>query len=176
MDKRELQMIIMDDNQENNITNGSLFSPVDIIDLTHESSIGIAQSHDRHLANVEEIGNNTVIDLNLTSTHKTSASCSNRRKPKLNNIKNMEEIITLDDTICIPDDDKYYVVGSDNGESVRLICPICFELLSSKLKPTTTRCGHIFCAQCLETHFCTSKKCPTCQSTITLKSCTRLFL
>lgn len=98
-------------------------------------------------------------------------------KKELNNVtKCTEDITILDDTICISDDDKHYVTESDNGEPLLLTCPICFELLCSKLKPITTRCGHIFCMQCLETHLLVSKKCPTCQNSVTLKSCTRLFL
>lgn len=95
---------------------------------------------------------------------------------KCNKAVYSEEIISLDDTICVPDDDNHYVTESNNGKPLPLTCPICFELLCSTLEPTTTCCGHVFCAQCLKVHLRKSKECPTCKTVINLKSCTRLFL
>lgn len=99
-----------------------------------------------------------------------------RNTTACNDVTSMNETINLDDTILVKDDDKRYAVTSDRGELTSLKCPICFELLSSEMKPTTTRCGHVFCAKCIETYVPIRKKCPTCNSSITLKSCTRLFL
>ncbi|XP_043270024.1 E3 ubiquitin-protein ligase RNF4-like [Venturia canescens] len=67
------------------------------------------------------------------------------------------------------------VNDSMNGESMVLTCPICFEYLTSKRKPTSTRCGHLYCAECIEQTLSMSKKCPKCQSSITPKSCIRLY-
>lgn len=101
-----------------------------------------------------------------------------RRSPvkerKVPHATSSNEVLTLDDTI--EENKTFYTVESDNREPVPLTCPICFESLSSNLKPITTRCGHLFCAECLETFIRTSKKCPTCKAAITLKSCTRLYL
>jgi len=83
--------------------------------------------------------------------------------------------LTLDDTIE-EDNKTCYTIKSDTTEPVPLICPICLEPLSSDLKPTATRCGHLFCSECLQTFIRTSKKCPTCKATVGLKSCTRLYL
>lgn len=89
--------------------------------------------------------------------------------------------MNLDDTVEEDiKNDTCYVNSTHQKEdkAPSLICPICLEFLNSNLKPTTTRCGHIFCAKCLETHIRTEnkKKCPTCQSKITLKTCTRLYI
>lgn len=84
--------------------------------------------------------------------------------------------VTLDDT-NEENDISSNLTDKEDDERPSLKCPICFESLSSDLKPTTTRCGHIFCAKCLETLIHSNKKkCPTCQSNITLKSCTRLYI
>lgn len=94
----------------------------------------------------------------------------------------MDSTVNLDDT---NEDNEIHVNltannndDDDDEKPSCLNCPICLESLSSKSKPTTTRCGHIFCSVCLEKfiHVSKKKKCPTCQSNITLKSCTRLYI
>lgn len=105
-----------------------------------------------------------------------SVRASKNSKSRGNNAASTDEIVTLEETVCVEDDDVHYATEADNGEPIPLMCPICYELLNSKLKPTTTRCGHIFCTPCLEAFLRTSKKCPTCNANVTLKSCTRLFL
>lgn len=102
-----------------------------------------------------------------------------------------DEIVNLDNTVEVRNDkegadkqdkdneqerDKYYTFQSDNKVPVSLTCPICFEVLSPTSKPTTTRCGHLFCAKCLKKSVRKYKHCPTCKTTITLKSCIRLYL
>ncbi|XP_014478996.1 PREDICTED: LON peptidase N-terminal domain and RING finger protein 3-like [Dinoponera quadriceps] len=169
-----------DNNQEDQTTTTSSFPPIDIIDLTNESPMRIRPESyicRRSLNDVFTSGYNIPTDSNHISTCKRSVSHSDKTgKTKSNNTTHMGEIVSLDDTICIPDDDKPYVTESDNGKAVPLICPICLELLCSKLKPITTPCGHLYCASCLKVHLRRSKECPKCKSTTTLKSCTRLFL
>lgn len=69
-----------------------------------------------------------------------------------------------------------YVDDSNEGNSIVLTCPICYEQLSSKMKPTCTPCGHIFCTQCLNLALRRAKKCPICQKIIKQQSCTRIHL
>lgn len=83
-------------------------------------------------------------------------------------------ILTIDDTV--KEDKTYYTVEMGIKEPIPLTCPVCFESLTSNLKPITTRCGHLFCSECLESFIRISKKCPSCKSSITLKSCTRIYL
>lgn len=110
-----------------------------------------------------------------------------RRRMHNNNVSN--EIVNLDDTVEDKKDEeadkqeadkqeaeKYYTFQSDNKMPVSLTCPICLETLSSSLQPTSTRCGHIFCAKCLKESIHKYKNCPTCKSSLKLKSCIRLYL
>ncbi|XP_057326659.1 E3 ubiquitin-protein ligase RNF4-like [Microplitis mediator] len=65
-----------------------------------------------------------------------------------------------------------------HNESVTVLsCPICFEeLMNSSLKPMSTKCGHIFCENCIQSSLSARKKCPVCMAPATLKSCIRLHL
>ena len=119
-----------------------------------------------------------------------------RRRRMVYDVTSNNEIVNLDDTIEDKNDkeadkndkeadkqktdkqeaEKYYTFQSDNIMPVSLTCPICLEILSASLKPTTTRCGHLFCAKCLEESVRKYKNCPTCKTTIKLKSCIRLYL
>lgn len=65
---------------------------------------------------------------------------------------------------------------SIDGETILLSCPICFEELRPTRKPTSTKCGHVFCEECLNATFVAHKKCPKCNAPIKRKSCIRLFL
>lgn len=64
-----------------------------------------------------------------------------------------------------------------NESTTVLSCPICFEeLMNSSLKPMSTKCGHIFCENCIQSSLSARKKCPVCMAPATLKSCIRLHL
>lgn len=53
-------------------------------------------------------------------------------------------------------------------------CMICYENLKEK-HPTSTHCGHIFCAQCCNDIVITSKKCPVCQSYVDSNKIHRIY-
>lgn len=159
---------------------------IDIIDLTKESPTVKPRLKHRHTAsecaskdhNVPERSDSRYLcrrhRLSNNQRHDTNESI--RQETTQSDVTCIDKVVILDDTIYIDEDDIHYATESDNGEAIPLTCPICFEPLSSKLKPTTTRCGHIFCAECLVAFLRTSKKCPTCKANVTLRSCTRLFL
>ncbi|XP_044002263.1 uncharacterized protein LOC122848332 isoform X2 [Aphidius gifuensis] len=75
-----------------------------------------------------------------------------------------------------PADPAPAINDSVEGETVVLSCPICFEELRPTRKPTSTKCGHVFCEECLNATFIAHKKCPKCNAPIKRKSCIRLFL
>ncbi|KAL6260577.1 E3 ubiquitin-protein ligase RNF4-like [Pogonomyrmex barbatus] len=151
---------------------------IDVIDLTKESPRTNRPSRSQRRINNES----TTYNINENQHFRRPLSPiilgntnNEMKKPKKKKSRaTLDEVLTVDDT---NDENKtYYTVESDNGKPVPLMCPICFESLSSNLKPITTRCGHLFCTECLETFIQTTKKCPTCKGPITLKSCTRLYL
>ncbi|XP_012525149.1 E3 ubiquitin-protein ligase RNF4 isoform X2 [Monomorium pharaonis] len=161
---------------------------IDVIDLTKETPRSLTQSSRLHPRNAEDVSSSHNVTSSsdrrhrrplspivFGSAHRQDTHMKNPRKEKrVPYATSSNEVFTLDDTGEEANKTTYTVEFNDKGP-VPLTCPICFESLSSDRKPLTTRCGHVFCTECLQTNFHTSKKCPTCKSTITLKSCTRLY-
>ncbi|XP_020215115.1 E3 ubiquitin-protein ligase RNF4 [Cajanus cajan] len=52
-------------------------------------------------------------------------------------------------------------------------CPICIGPL---VEETSTRCGHIFCKNCIKSAISAQGKCPTCRKKIVVKELIRVFL
>ncbi|KAG4908789.1 hypothetical protein JHK87_054905 [Glycine soja] len=52
-------------------------------------------------------------------------------------------------------------------------CPICMSALEEE---TSTRCGHIFCKNCIRAALSAQAKCPTCRKKVTRNSLIRVFL
>nr|KAF7435180.1 hypothetical protein H0235_003371 [Vespula pensylvanica] len=115
---------------------------------------------------------------NRTNGRRTRIRVSSRSRTRADTrsvIEEPNEIIDLDDTSSPKHSGPWCINDSSNIAPTALVCAICLEELQSKRKPTTTSCGHIFCEECLKKVIREKKKCPTCQSRITQKSCTRLY-
>lgn len=57
---------------------------------------------------------------------------------------------------------------NDNGEPsqrVKITCPICLDS-SMKKKLVSTKCGHIYCEDCLKLALQSLKKCPVCRKAL----------
>ncbi|XP_034661767.1 E3 ubiquitin-protein ligase RNF4-like [Drosophila subobscura] len=54
-------------------------------------------------------------------------------------------------------------------------CPVCLEIARHR-EPLSTKCGHVFCRQCIEKAIITFQKCPLCQKKCTLAMTRRIFL
>jgi endogenous inhibitor of DNA gyrase (YacG/DUF329 family) len=52
-------------------------------------------------------------------------------------------------------------------------CPIC---MNPSVEEMTTRCGHIFCKNCITTALTASRKCPTCGKGASKRGLVRVFL
>ncbi|XP_028765262.1 E3 ubiquitin-protein ligase RNF4 [Neltuma alba] len=52
-------------------------------------------------------------------------------------------------------------------------CPICMGPLVEEM---STRCGHIFCNNCIRAAIKVQSKCPTCRKKVTVKELRRVFL
>ncbi|XP_018407707.1 PREDICTED: E3 ubiquitin-protein ligase RNF4-like [Cyphomyrmex costatus] len=156
---------------------------IDIIDLTKESPNTVRRSrsqrrNDEDVPSNHNIGSHShrivmpIPPIVLGNTQDIPTR-NTRNRERVSHATSSNEVLTLDNTM---EEDKIcYTVESDAKEPIPLTCPICFEVLSSKLKPYTTRCGHLFCSECLQTFLRTAKKCPTCKATVALRSCTRLY-
>ncbi|KAG8453414.1 hypothetical protein GDO86_000154 [Hymenochirus boettgeri] len=64
-------------------------------------------------------------------------------------------------------------VDNRSSASGRVSCPICMdsypEIIQSKRLIVSTKCGHIFCSQCLRDALKNSLKCPTCRKKLNHK-------
>ncbi|CAK9811367.1 LON peptidase N-terminal domain and RING finger protein 3 [Anthophora quadrimaculata] len=153
--------------------------PIDYIDLTVDSPADKSlRVRDR---NVENISNNS------TRTRSRKRNPSKRQTQHHDSVievlfentcKNDEMMKIIDlDKINTPEETKISSANDSNEASLSVLtCPICLEPIFSKMKPMTTRCGHIFCAQCLELALNSFKKCPICKRPTRLKFCTRLHI
>ncbi|WCJ38015.1 RING/U-box superfamily protein [Euphorbia peplus] len=52
-------------------------------------------------------------------------------------------------------------------------CPIC---MAPFVEETSTKCGHIFCKNCIKSAMKVQAKCPTCRKKVTAKELIRVFL
>ncbi|KAL8137238.1 hypothetical protein V2J09_003239 [Rumex salicifolius] len=52
-------------------------------------------------------------------------------------------------------------------------CPVCMGPLVEEM---STKCGHIFCKECIKTAITVQKKCPTCRRKTTAKDIMRVYL
>lgn len=65
--------------------------------------------------------------------------------------------------------------GETTNERSVLICPVCMES-SVKRKPTSTKCGHVFCETCIKKAVSHTKKCPMCNTRLTDRMLFRIYL
>ncbi|XP_078037062.1 LON peptidase N-terminal domain and RING finger protein 2 [Augochlora pura] len=148
--------------------------PIDFIDLTVDSPVNNAL----RLKNIN-------VDNAPSWVRKTSLRRSRRtRQDPVTEVPDNDswnsrrsvEIIDLD-KIKSPDENTE-IHNNNKCEEKKLItalsCPICYEELSSDIKPMSTPCGHIFCHNCLLEAIRISKRCPICKKSVKFPRCTRL--
>lgn len=58
-------------------------------------------------------------------------------------------------------------------ETPTFTCPICMDQLTEE---TSTKCGHIFCKECIEGAMAVSQRCPTCRKKLKKKDIIRVYL
>ncbi|XP_063974628.1 E3 ubiquitin-protein ligase RNF4-like [Diachasmimorpha longicaudata] len=100
-----------------------------------------------------------------------------RRSPATSTAAALENGSVIDVESSIDDDNKLIpqINDSVDGSPTVLTCPVCFEDLRASRKPMSTKCGHIFCEECLIATLGSQKKCPKCKGSITRKTCHRIY-
>ncbi|XP_010552044.1 PREDICTED: LON peptidase N-terminal domain and RING finger protein 3-like [Tarenaya hassleriana] len=58
-------------------------------------------------------------------------------------------------------------------EEPKFTCPICMCPFTQE---TSTKCGHIFCKECIKMAISSQGKCPTCRKKVTARDLIRVFL
>ncbi|XP_072765375.1 uncharacterized protein [Anoplolepis gracilipes] len=193
-------------NPEDTNTNSTSATLIDVIDLTKDSPRRSLQSRHRRTENAStsrhttrssrvhrRVAHREVLSPIILGRKQNIRGDLTMRTSMCYDVPSNNEIVTIDSVIENDKEEtdkqdkdtekdidgqevnKYYI-QSDNNMPVSLTCPVCLEILSSNLNPTTTRCGHLFCAKCLKESIRTYKRCPTCKKAITLKTCIRLYL
>jgi len=77
-----------------------------------------------------------------------------------------------DDVKVIPEGAEGNAPADDGGGLSALTCSIC---LGNVKRPTTTTCGHIYCAKCIKQAIKAVKFCPLCKTPITARNLIRLY-
>lgn len=54
-------------------------------------------------------------------------------------------------------------------------CPICYESILQR-EPTVTKCGHVFCRECILKSLAIVRKCPLCQCRVRMNQLLRIYL
>lgn len=65
------------------------------------------------------------------------------------------------------------VISSPPPAATSLSCPICLDPFTQE---TSTRCGHIFCRECIMGALAVKSVCPTCRKRVTKRGLIRIFL
>ena len=63
--------------------------------------------------------------------------------------------------------------GNGGGNNNLGRCAVCLE---AYVNPTSTRCGHVFCARCIAAAIKHNGTCPTCRKRTTKAQCLRVYL
>ncbi|KAM6313445.1 E3 ubiquitin-protein ligase RNF4 [Aegotheles albertisi] len=146
---------------------------------------------------LEESAGEVVVDLACESselavvdlTHNDSVVVSKNQQQRRNlPLQDQSDIlILLSDDEDEPGDNNVYVtdklstvirtlhstIGCCYWPSGTVSCPICMdgysEIVQSGRLIVSTKCGHVFCSQCLHDSLRNAKPCPTCKQKVTLR-------
>ncbi|XP_018418780.1 PREDICTED: E3 ubiquitin-protein ligase RNF4 [Nanorana parkeri] len=131
-------------------------SVVDLTDLTHNDSVVIVEEHQGQRRNRRNPASG--------SSHVAS-------------ILSSDDEDSRDNDICFGGSKSSDVTSSHNTRSRstggNIICPICMDSYSEIVQNgrliVSTKCGHIFCSQCLRDALKNATSCPTCRKKLTHK-------
>uniref|UniRef100_A0A8C0BU29 E3 ubiquitin-protein ligase RNF4 n=1 Tax=Buteo japonicus TaxID=224669 RepID=A0A8C0BU29_9AVES len=123
----------------------------EVVDLTCESSDPV------------------VVDLTHNDSVVVSKNQQERRDRRLRGQPRFHICILISDDEDEPRDNDVYV--KDRVPSGTVSCPICMdgysEIVQSGRLIVSTKCGHVFCSQCLRDSLRNANSCPTCRKKLT---------
>ncbi|XP_010547105.1 PREDICTED: E3 ubiquitin-protein ligase RFWD2 isoform X2 [Tarenaya hassleriana] len=108
-----------------------------------------------------------MVDVDSGHTSRIPASISNKRRkvPPNQPVIDCDRVIMLtEESVSKPPPPR---------EEPKFTCPIC---MSPFTQETSTKCGHIFCSECIKMAISSQGKCPTCRKKVTAKDLIRVFL
>jgi len=92
------------------------------------------------------------------------------RYDNLTKISDLEEKIRLTNSDLVAAKTKFNIFNSINSRVEEYSnCPICYNDIGPEVGSGITVCGHLFCAECLNSVFDTGSKCPVCRYSLNKK-------
>ncbi|CAL0318537.1 unnamed protein product [Lupinus luteus] len=115
----------------------------------------------------------TIIDVDLEDRTGVTNNISNRHRRGSSNqtIINCDHYVNLEDSSSSTKENARK--SSETPKDPVFNCPICIGPL---IEPVSTKCGHIFCNNCIRAAITVQAKCPTCRKKITVRELIRVFL
>lgn len=87
----------------------------------------------------------------------------------------MDVDAALPSTAAAAASSKPQVPSRSPNKVFRVQCPICLDSITNS-QPVSTTCGHVFCSDCIKQSIRHHKKCPMCNTKLTLKQVHPLYL
>ncbi|KAH8373255.1 hypothetical protein KR009_008874 [Drosophila setifemur] len=147
--------------------------PVEVIDL---SQLELASARSARNRSPDEVIDLCTPDRAYPSRHRNNRldngpSCSRNTLRR-----------TVDNTTSYVDLDNFSppkrVRPSDLEQSQRedsYKCPVCLEAVRLR-EPVSTKCGHVFCRECIISAISSTHKCPMCKKKLTARQFFRIYL
>lgn len=125
------------------------YEPV-VVDLTHNDSVVIVEENSSHRRNRSQ-ATSCILSSDEEDSRDTDVFVTNR--------------VSRDASSVEPDGSRF--------SAGKVSCPICLdgysEIVKSRRLIVSTKCGHIFCSQCIRDALKTAGSCPTCRKKLTHK-------
>ncbi|EDV47960.2 E3 ubiquitin-protein ligase complex slx8-rfp subunit slx8 isoform X3 [Drosophila erecta] len=151
----------------------SAMSPVEVIDLSHLEFVPpVRSARNRAPDAVIDLctpDRPTSRPLNLPSND--SFTIPNRRRVSVQSTEN-SPVVDLD-AVSPPKRVSREVNLSQKEDSYK--CPVCMDSVT-KREPVSTKCGHVFCRECIQTAISATHKCPMCNKKLTARQFFRIYL
>ncbi|KPU72675.1 uncharacterized protein Dana_GF27206 [Drosophila ananassae] len=152
---------------------GRYFTPDAIIDLSepHENS----RSNSRHRRRRRRLADE-ILEGDAPETRR-SRSRSGHRRRRRNDEPNAEEVIDVNEVATPPKRPREEEMEEEEeeGEPGCYKCPVCLGCARGH-EPVATKCGHIFCRECLEHSLQKVKRCPICFTRLTRRQYMRIYI